>query len=268
MNYIYCYENKINHHRYIGQTNNLKVRYSAHKSQSYNPNSKDYNSLFHQKIRQYGLNNFNFYVLEEIDSNDSDYIDFREQFWIKELNSWCRYGQGYNENNGGAQFKKNLSISDDDIIQIKNLLKNSEQDLTSIARDFNTYRECISRINKGLYAFDSTESYPLRYTREWREITQEIKQQIAEQIINTDTPLKDIAKKFQISEHLINQINNGLSNLQGDYKYPLRKTNKITQDQEELIYNLLLKGLKIKDIAEQTGVSRDTVSRRKKHYKI
>ena len=97
---------------------------------------------------------------------------------------------------------------------------------------------------------------------------QEVKQQIAEQIINTDIPLKDIAKKFQISEHLINQINNGLSNLQGDYKYPLRKTNKITQDQEELIYNLLLKGLKIKDIAEQAGVSRDTVSRRKKHYKI
>ena len=51
MNYIYCYENKINHHRYIGQTNNLKVRYAAHKSQAYNPNSKDYNSLFHQKIR-------------------------------------------------------------------------------------------------------------------------------------------------------------------------------------------------------------------------
>ena len=84
MNYIYCYENKINHHRYIGQTNNLKVRYAAHKSQAYNPNSKDYNSLFHQKIRQYGLDNFNFYTLEEIDNNDSDYIDFREQFWIKE----------------------------------------------------------------------------------------------------------------------------------------------------------------------------------------
>lgn len=32
MHYIYCYKNKINGHKYIGQTNNLGVRYSAHKS--------------------------------------------------------------------------------------------------------------------------------------------------------------------------------------------------------------------------------------------
>ena len=29
MNYIYCFENKINGHKYIGQTNDLKVRYNA-----------------------------------------------------------------------------------------------------------------------------------------------------------------------------------------------------------------------------------------------
>ena len=74
MHYIYCYENKINHHKYVGQTNNLKVRYSAHESQSGNPNSKDYNCLFHKKIREYGLSNFDFYVLEEIDSDDGDYV--------------------------------------------------------------------------------------------------------------------------------------------------------------------------------------------------
>ena len=69
MNFIYCYENKLNHHKYVGQTNNLKVRYSAHKSQAFNPNSKDYNCLFHKKIRQYGLENFDFYCLEEINKS-------------------------------------------------------------------------------------------------------------------------------------------------------------------------------------------------------
>lgn len=115
MHYIYCYKNKINGHKYIGQTNNLGVRYAAHKSQAFNPNSKDYNCLFHQKIREYGLENFDFYVLEEIDSEDNEYIDYRECFWIQEENSWCRYGQGYNQNTGGSQFKKSLSISDEDI---------------------------------------------------------------------------------------------------------------------------------------------------------
>ena len=98
MNYIYCFENKINGHKYIGQTNDLKVRYNAHKSQAYNSNSKDYDCLFHKKIREYGLENFDFYVLEEIDdSKDEDYIDFAESFWIDKLKSWCRYGKGYNQ---------------------------------------------------------------------------------------------------------------------------------------------------------------------------
>ena len=124
MHYIYCYRNKINGHKYIGQTNNLGVRYSAHKSQAYNPNSKDYNCLFHQKIREYGLDNFDFYTLEEIDCEDSEFIDYREQFWIQEENSWCRNGKGYNQTSGGKQFKKNLSISDEQIVEIKSLLKN------------------------------------------------------------------------------------------------------------------------------------------------
>lgn len=58
MNFIYCYENKLNHHKYVGQTNNLKVRYSAHKSQASNPNSKDYNCLFHKKNSSIWLRKF------------------------------------------------------------------------------------------------------------------------------------------------------------------------------------------------------------------
>lgn len=269
MYFIYCYENKINGHKYIGQTNNLKTRYSAHKSQAYNNNSKDYNCLFHKKIREYGLDNFNFYVLEEIDKQDEDYVDFREQFWIEKLNSWCRYGEGYNENSGGKQFRKNISLTIEQSKKIKELLKNSDISFTQLAIDFNTYRECIARINTGRYDYDSSINYPIRITREWREIPQEIKEKIADEILTTTTPLKQIAKNYQVSEHLINQINTGLSNLSGDYVFPLRKTNiRLNQQQETYIFESLKNGKTIKEIANSLGIHRDTVAKRKKKYNL
>lgn len=268
MVFIYCYENKINHHKYVGQTNNLKTRYAAHESQSINSNSKDYNCLFHKKIRQYGLNNFDFYVLEEIEEdNNQEFIDSREVFWIKTLNTWCRYGQGYNETTGGQQFKKNISLTDEQIQEIKNLIKNTDLEFTKIALQYNTYRDCISRINQGIYGFDKNENYPLRITRTWREIPQDTKEQIAEEIKNTSQTFSQIAKRFNVSEHLVNQINNGYSNLQKTYIYPLRKTNqKLTQEQENKIYQLLKDNCKVVDIAKEVGVSRGTVSKRKKKY--
>lgn len=267
MRYIYCYENKINGHKYVGQTNSLKTRYSAHKSQAFNPNSKDYNCLFHKKIRQYGLENFDFYVLEEIQNDDEDCIDFKEQFWIEKMNSWCRNGQGYNETSGGKQFKKNLSLTDQEILEIKDLLKNSQLTIREIAEKFNTYRECVSRINKGQYCYDEKESYPIRITKTWKQVPQEVKEQIAEEIITTKTPLKEIAKKYSISEHLINQINNGESNLQGKYIYPLRKTNKkLTIEQEKYIYEQLLNKRSCISIAKELNLNRGTVEKRKKKY--
>ena len=268
MNFIYCYENKINHHKYVGQTNNLAVRYSAHESASWNPNSKDYNCLFHKKIRQYGLNNFTFYCLEEIDSNDQEYIDSRESFWIKELNSWCSYGEGYKENTGEKKIKKNLSLSDEEINKIKDLIKTTDLEFTKIANMFNTYRDFVSRVNLGRYSFDPNEDYPLRITRSWREVPQEIKMRIAQEILSSNARFEDIAKKYQVSRHLVQQINSGESNLVCDLIFPLRKTNKrLTKEQEDIVKQGLLNGEKTKVIAERAGVSKDVVQRRREKYK-
>ena len=212
--------------------------------------------------------NFEFYVLEEIDSEDGDYIDYREAFWIEQVNSWCRNGQGYNETTGGSQYRKSLTIGDDDIQKIKVLLETTEISFTEIAEQFNTYRECIARINKGTYAYEADRSYPIRITRDWKEISQETKTRIAQEIITTKTPLKDIAKKYSISYHTINLLNQGKSNLQGDYTYPLRKTNTITQEQKDGILQGFKDGKKNSEIVAITGVSRSTVEKYRKKYNI
>lgn len=212
--------------------------------------------------------NFEFYVLEEIDSEDGDYIDYREAFWIEQVNSWCRNGQGYNETTGGSQYRKSLTIGDDDIQKIKVLLETTEISFTEMAEQFNTYRECIARINKGTYAYEADRSYPIRITRDWKEISQETKTRIAQEIITTKTPLKDIAKKYSISYHTINLLNQGKSNLQGDYTYPLRKTNTITQEQKDGILQGFKDGKKNSEIVAITGVSRSTVEKYRKKYSI
>lgn len=268
MNYIYCYKNKINGHKYIGQTNNLKVRYSAHKSQSYNPNSKDYNCLFHKKIREYGLENFDFYVLEEIQNMDSEYVDFRESYWIEKENSWARYGKGYNENTGGKQYKKSLTLSDKEIEEIKKLIKTTNLTFTEISKKYNTYRDFIRRINLGWYGFNENEKYPLRITRNWREIPQDIKYEIALLLRDTKIPYKEIMIKYGVSEHFLSNLNTGKDNFDSkDFTYPIRKSNqRLTDEQEKIIKEGLLNKEKIKDIALKANVNRSTVSNRKKQY--
>lgn len=64
MIYIYRYKNKITGNSYIGKTNNLERRKREHISNSQNPNSVFYNSLWCKKIRQYGIESFEFEVLE------------------------------------------------------------------------------------------------------------------------------------------------------------------------------------------------------------
>lgn len=58
--YIYEFINLINGHKYVGQSKNVKRRCLEHKSNALNPNHKDYNNLFHKKLREYGFENFSF----------------------------------------------------------------------------------------------------------------------------------------------------------------------------------------------------------------
>ena len=65
MNYIYGYRNKITNKWYIGQTSmTVEERHRLHLSSSNHEKASDYNTLFHKKIRQYGMNNFELITLE------------------------------------------------------------------------------------------------------------------------------------------------------------------------------------------------------------
>lgn len=99
MNCIYQYINKINGHMYIGLTKDPKRRFNDHLQAAKNPNNKDYNLPLHRAIRKYGIQNFDFNILED-NLKDTQEMKEREIYWIKFFNAY-EDRKHYNETPGG-----------------------------------------------------------------------------------------------------------------------------------------------------------------------
>lgn len=124
---IYKYQNKQNGKIYIGQSINLEQRVYAHKSSAFNEKAKDYNSQFHQALRKYGIDNFDYEVIATLTNEEysKEKLDELEIFFIKYYNS---YHNGYNATEGGdnnpnrSQFgEKNgrALLTEEDVIYIR-----------------------------------------------------------------------------------------------------------------------------------------------------
>lgn len=99
MNSIYQYINKLNGHMYIGLAKDPKRRFNDHLQASKNPNNKDYNLVLHKAIRKYGIENFEFNILED-DIESVEKMKEREIYWIKFYNTY-ENKEHYNETPGG-----------------------------------------------------------------------------------------------------------------------------------------------------------------------
>ena len=103
MGIIYCYTNLINNKKYIGQTINPEMRYSAHKSNYQNPKNSEYNSLLHKAFRKYGFENFKYEILVQ-DIDDINVLNDLEVYYISKYNT--QVPNGYNVEVGGKNSPK------------------------------------------------------------------------------------------------------------------------------------------------------------------
>ena len=92
---IYKIENQINHLVYIGQAKIIERRISAHRYIYKNANSLEYNNQIHTAMREYGIENFTFEVIERC---SIERLNEREKYWISYYDS---YKNGYNGTEGG-----------------------------------------------------------------------------------------------------------------------------------------------------------------------
>lgn len=92
---IYYIKNTLNNNMYIGQSVNIRTRFSAHKSSL--KNNKHYNEKLQEDFNKYGMNIFEFGVLEECKRES---LDEKEQYYIKKYNT---VESGYNNASGGLK---------------------------------------------------------------------------------------------------------------------------------------------------------------------
>ena len=253
MNYIYCYTNKINGHKYVGKTNNLERRKREHKSNANNPLSKEYNYLFHRKLREYGEENFIFSILQKLE--DSEDINKAECFWIEQLKTFVGDNQGgYNLTRGGEEISS-ICLYEENIQEIKTAIKNKVS-FDKIKQKYGISIPYISAINHGIYYREDNETYPLcKYYKDKDEVSY-----IKELLVNSSIPMKELAKQLGISYSTIKKINSGSLWKDDKTDYPLRKISSGKQRAIE-IQKMLLSGASKEEIIAKTNVSVITVRR-------
>lgn len=270
MYYIYVYTNKINGHQYVGQTNDVRKRYNGHKSNAYNKKDRQYNYPLSGAIRKYGIENFDFEVIEEVNTREE--ANEREIYWIKEKKSYVSQG-GYNVSYGGHVGKvewdklKNRSkiFTGEEIEDIQKRLVNNEK-YNDIVKYYypRLTKTFLSNINNGTNYKNPNLSYPLKkdFSGEKgsfsKEELQEIRQEIKQGIIYAD-----IAKRHHITSiGLISMINSGKAYFDKNEKYPL--IVKGCADKSwipDCLHDIVFSSDSLSSIAKKYGKSEATIKK-------
>lgn len=152
---IYKITNQINNKIYIGQSINIESRWQKHKYRYNNQNYTGYDYYIYRAMRKYGIDNFNFEVIEECKISE---LDERERFWIKHYDS---YKNGYNETEGGNNARHPIKISPQMLVEIDSLLQESILSIGEIADKFHVSYEMIQGINTGRHWYRENIQYPI-----------------------------------------------------------------------------------------------------------
>lgn len=155
MYYIYKIENKINHKKYIGLTNNIVRRRARHFSDL--SRGVHDNSFLQKEYNIYGKENFSFEQIFEGEIS-SEEISELEKFYIKKFDS---YKNGYNQNEGGDFGPSNggSHLTESDIYNILSALEFMSRPGQILSNMFGVSKTTISRIKKGENHSQYKENY-------------------------------------------------------------------------------------------------------------
>ena len=180
----------INHHIYIGQSNNPERRWKEHCT-----NNNNYISLINSAIQKYGKENFSFEIIGWFE----DYNE-KEKFYINFYNTIRP--NGYNICPGEeeppvlkGESHPNCKITSNISKQIKEDLKDWNIPRKNIIKKYNITNNIIRHINNGDSCFDENEIYPIRPDE---KIINNLKvDNIIKTILTTDIPLNQIGLTIQ-----------------------------------------------------------------------
>lgn len=143
---IYKITNLVNGKLYIGQTSKtLDLRFRQHQVAAFTLNLK---YPLYRAMRKYGIENFKIELVEEV---VTEQINEREQFYIKQYESFAPLGKGYNATRGG---EGNILLDYDLIYQ----LWDEGKSIAEISTITGANRYGIRGVLKVLPTYNETES--------------------------------------------------------------------------------------------------------------
>ena len=256
MYYIYCYTNKLNNHKYVGQTNNYARRIREHRSCAFNEKASSYNDLIHKKIREYGEENFEISLIETLYTEDINEVNQREIYWINKLQSHCSTGLGYNVSYGGGRRGYRSILSQEELQALKEDIKQGIP-YYELEQKYNISASFISSINNGVYFQNDKETYPLfKYYKSDKDYDE-----LIDLLLNSTYSYTKIAEMLNISQSTVKKINAGTLR-HGLYPtYPIRAKSANEQRADKIKELLLTTKLSNLQIGEMVGASEETVRR-------
>ena len=137
MGYIYGIQNQINNKWYVGQS----IYYPKERWRQEIAGYPQHNMVISKAIKKYGVKNFSFLILEEV---ENDLLDDREIYWIALKNSFYN---GYNSTKGGKSKKAyRIPYTQDEIVNY--YIDNPKLSCRDVAKHFNIFHETVSAILK------------------------------------------------------------------------------------------------------------------------
>lgn len=152
---IYKITNLVNGKCYIGQSTYIPKRWRNHKAIVFNINDECYDYPLYRAIRKYGLEQFEFKVIENC---SKELLNDREKYWISYYDS---YFNGYNQDLGGS-CSHSTKLVEKQINEIVSYLQNTHISQYEIAQLYNVDQSLISNINCGKCQYNDKLTYPLR----------------------------------------------------------------------------------------------------------
>lgn len=149
---IYKITNLINGKSYIGQSVDIYRRWKQEKDESKNINSHGYDYPLMRAFRKYGIDNFEFEILEECNIES---LNEKEIYWINFYNTFF---DGYNQTLGGDTTSRQPK---EKIIGVISDLSNTNMQHRDIAKKWDISIEMVQGVNTGRY-WKHNVDYPLQ----------------------------------------------------------------------------------------------------------
>lgn len=255
---IYAIFNTITKKYYIGQTNlkNPIIRWKDHYDEAF---SKKSNYHLYKSMRKYGIDKFQFQILEDniliqdLDVKEKEYIILYDSF-----------NNGYNNTDGGQDSSWHSKLTKDQVIEIINLIKSNNLTFVEISKLYNVNPSTISDINNGDTWHFEEYNYPIINKNNKRNFSEEEIQDIYKKL-REGLSTKVIGDYYQVSKTTISNINNGKIYIHKDMEYPVYKALNSSKHLEtnqikEILQLLQNTNLNYTQISERLNVGRKTVS--------